>query len=229
MTMKREEIQRKQLEQLKEAAEIFLKPMEKLPFAVVIEAMTGCQLIPYIEEDDRKLIGSLSESCIKTVSNSEEIPIIANRPNDVSVHVEKILQKNLIKIGISTEKPKSKTKRMASPQGYPDLLLWDGERPSYLEVKVSRVENISKGSARNFFYQPTANSKIECDARHFLCGFSIVEKSEKRWVLQEWKITDLWFLRVRLKPEYNADNIEIYRREAIIMEGEGKSGTKTPQ
>lgn len=226
--MKGEEIQKKQLEQLKEAAEIFRKPMEKLPFAVVIEAMTGCQLIPYVEEDDRKLIGALSEACIKTVGNSEETPIHANRPNDVSAQVEKILQKNLIKIGINAEKPKSKVKKAASPQGYPDLLLWDGERPAYLEVKVSRVENISKGSARNFFYQPTANSKIVYDARHFLCGFSIVEKSSKQWVLQEWKITDLWFLKVRLKPEYNADNIEIYRQKAIIMEGNGKNGIKTP-
>ncbi len=157
----------------------------------------------------------------KTVGNSERNPITANRPNDVSAQVENILQENLIKTGVSAEKPKSKTKQSRSPQGYPDLLLWDGKRPAYLEVKVSRVENISKGSARNFFYQPTANSKIAHDARHLLCGFSIVEKNEKKWVLKEWKITDLWFLRVKLKPEYNADNLEIYRREAIIMEGNG--------
>jgi hypothetical protein len=45
--------------------------------------------------------------------------------------------------------------------------------------------------------------------------------SEKTWVLTRWKIVDLWFLRVKLKPEYNADNLEIYREEAILLEGDG--------
>ncbi|MDD5483054.1 MAG: hypothetical protein PHP98_05325 [Kiritimatiellae bacterium] len=35
------------------------------------------------------------------------------------------------------------------------------------------------------------------------------------------KIADLWFLKVKLKPEYNADNLEIYRTESILMEGDG--------
>ncbi len=118
-----------------------------------------------------------------------------------------MIQKNLNAGGITSEKPKSQVKGSAFPQGYPDLLLWEGVRPTYLEVKVSRVENISRGSARNFFYQPTRNSKIAYSARHILCGFSISEQSEKKWVLKRWKITDLWFLRVKLKPEYNADNL----------------------
>lgn len=39
---------------------------------------------------------------------------------------------------------------------------------------------------------------------------------------KKWTLTDLWFLRVKLKPEYNADNLEIYRREAVILKGDGK-------
>ena len=196
--------------------------MERLPFPVVVEAMTEFKILPYVEEDDENLMTALSGSCIKTINDSERSPIIANRPNDVSTQVEKILQENLTDAGITAKRPKSKGKSNASPQGYPDLILRDDERPTYLEVKVSRVENISKGSARNFFYQPTQNSKITCDARHLLCGFSIDEKSEKQWILKEWTITDLWFLRVKLKPEYNADNIEIYRSEGVIMKGNGK-------
>jgi len=53
-------------------------------------------------------------------------------------------------------------------------------KPTCLEVKVSRVENISKGSARNFFCQPTQNSKVARDARHLLCGFSIIETGARR-------------------------------------------------
>ncbi|MDD9855706.1 MAG: hypothetical protein OXU88_05970 [Gammaproteobacteria bacterium] len=226
--MKREQIDKLQLEKLKEAAKIFLKPMERLPFPVVIEAMTGRQVIPYIEEDDGELMAALAGSCIKTVNDSEKTPVEANRPNDVSTKVEKMLQGNLSDSGITAERPKPQGKQRASAQGYPDLLLWDADRPTYLEVKVSRVENISKGSARNFFYQPTKNSKIAHPARHLLCGFSIEEAGEKMWVLREWTVTDLWFLRVKLKPEYNADNLEIYRREAVILKGDGKNIT-TPQ
>lgn len=226
--MKREEIDKKQLEQLKEAARVFLKPIEKMPFSVVVEAMTGYELIPYTEENDKKLIDDISISCMQTIGDSERSPIIANRPNDVSAQVEKILQKNLIKNKIVAEQPRSAIKKSVSPQGYPDLLLWCEKRPTYLEVKVSRVENIGKGSARNFFYQPTKNSKITRHARHLLCGFSMFEISEKKWVLKEWKITDLWFLRVKLKPEYNANNLEIYRRDAILAEGDGEKTISRP-
>jgi len=220
--MKREDIDKLQLEALKDAAKIFLKPMERLPFPVVVEAMTGHRVIPYIEEDDGDLIAALSAACVKTVNDSEQTPVAANRPNDVSAKVETMLQNNLTEAGITAERPMPQGRQRAAAQGYPDLLLWAAGRPTYLEVKVSRVENISKGSARNFFYQPTQNSKVARDVRHLLCGFSIEEDSEKMWVLREWTITDLWFLRVKLKPEYNADNLEIYRREAVILKGDGK-------
>jgi len=221
--MKREDIDKLQLENLKAAAKIFLKPMEQLPFPVVVEAMTGHRVIPYIEEDDGDLLAALSAACVKTVNDSEQTPVAANRPNDVSAKVETMLQDNLTEVGVTAERPKPQGKRRASAQGYPDLLLWTAGRPTYLEVKVSRVENISKGSARNFFYQPTQNSKVARDARHLLCGFSIIEADEKKWVLKEWTITDLWFLRVKLKPEYNADNLEIYRPDAVILKGDGNT------
>ncbi len=223
--MNRKEVESKEMKQLKQAAKIFLKPMEKLPFPVVVEAMTNYKVVSYIEEDDKCLLNAFSNACIKTIKDSKKNPIPANRPNDVSAQVENILQKNLHKFGVRAEKPKSKNKKSGSPQGYPDLLLWYKDRPTYLEVKVSRVQNINKGSARNFFYQPVENSKITQDARHFLCGFAMDELKEKKWILKQWTVTDLWFFRVKLKPEYNADNIEIYRDEAIIRKGNGTKVT----
>lgn len=218
--MKHKDFEKQQLQKLKDMAEIFLKPMEKFCFPVVVEAMTGCKVIPYIEEDDNELMSKLSEACKATVAYSKNNPVVANRPNDVSSPVESILQSNLQSLGIQAGKPQARDTKARAPQGYPDLLISHANRPTYLEVKVSRVENISKGSARNFFYQPVANSKITVNARHFLCGFSIEEASEKKWVLREWTITDLWFLRVKLKPEFNTDNIEIYRGEAVLMKGD---------
>ena len=100
-------------------------------------------------------------------------------------------------------------------------------RPSYLEVKVSREENIGKGSARNFFLPADSQpQKLSHSARHLLAGFAIRERAEKLWILTEWKIADLFHLRVKLKPEYNADNLEIYRDELILLTGDAH-GTKT--
>ena len=218
--MKREEVESEQMKLLREAAKVFLKPMEKLPFPIVIEAMTEYQIIPCVEEDDKELLDACCNACMKTVADSKTNPIPANRPNDVSVKVENILQNNLQEFGVVADKPTSKNKTSRTSQGYPDLLLRHNDRPTYLEVKVSMTRNISKGSARNFFYQPVKNSKITQDARHFLCGFSMDEIKEKEWVLNEWTLTDLWFLKVKLKPEYNADNLEIYRPDAVIRKGD---------
>ncbi|MBI5397211.1 MAG: hypothetical protein HZA91_18085 [Verrucomicrobia bacterium] len=142
----------------------------------------------------------------------------------MSTQVEERLEAKLTPKGIRVETPQAEGGR--TPGGCPDRLIWCGDQPTYLEVKVSREENIDQGSARNFFYQPTPRSKIRHAARHLLAGFAIKEVSEKTWILTRWKIVDLWFLRVKLKPEYNADNLEIYREEAILLEGDGMHVTK---
>ncbi len=217
--MKKNELHEAQLAQLKELARVFLRPMGKLPFAVVVEAMTGHAVLPVDLARDGALLDALAKACAQTVADSLRAPITANRPNDVSVQIERRLQKQLESEGALVEMPRAKSGR--SGGGYPDRLLWLDEEPSYLEVKVSREENISQGSARNFFYQPVANSKIRHAARHLLADFALREKSEKSWILTAWKIADLFYLRVKLKPEYNADNLEIYRDELVLLEGDG--------
>ncbi|MCX8089874.1 MAG: hypothetical protein N3I86_02925 [Verrucomicrobiae bacterium] len=197
--MNPDELRDRQLEQLREAAKIFLKPMERLPFPVVIEAMTGRQVLPVLNRSkDAALLDKLARACIVVVAGSQSEPFTANRPNDVSTQVEEKLEVALKACGIGVERPRAEQGR--TPGGYPDRLLWNEGEPTYLEVKVSREQNISQGSARNFFYQPTTNPKIGHDARHLLAGFAIKETSEKRWVLTGWKIVDLWYLRVKLKP-----------------------------
>ena len=224
--MNEEESQRRELLQLKEFAKRVLEQTKVLPFPLVVQAMTDHAVYPIRAdaEDDIKLLGILSRSCIAAVAHSRENPITTNHPNDVSVHVEKILQNELWHRGAKTEIPQKEKGR--SGGGYPDRIIWlKKDFPSYLEIKVSREENIGAGSARNFFYQPTADSKIRYSARHLLAGFTIREIKEKQWELTRWKITDLWFLQVKLKPEYNADNREIYKSEAVLIEGNGNSIT----
>jgi hypothetical protein len=215
--MSGENISQMQLAQLREAAKIFLRPMERLPFPVVVEAMTECKVLP--AADCRTLLRALADSCVAVVAQSASDPIRANRPNDVSAQVERRLQRRMTQEKLQVEMPRTASGK--SPGGYPDLFVESEDGPAYLEIKVSREQNINQGSARNFFYQPVANSKIRRDAPHLLAGFAIKEDGEKKWVLREWTIVDLFFLRVRLKPEYNADNLQIYRPDTILMKGDG--------
>ena len=222
--MNEEESQRRELLQLKEFAKRVLEQTKVLPFPLVVQAMTDHAVYPIRAdaEDDIKLLGILSRSCIAAVAHSRENPITANRPNEVSNRVEQLLQEELEQRGVKTEIPK---KRKGGSSGYPDRIAWLREDfPSYLEIKVSQEEKSSSG-LRAFYYQPTADSKIRYSARHLLAGFAIREIEEKQWELTRWKITDLWFLQVKLKPEYNADNREIYKSEAVLIEGNGNSIT----
>ena len=225
--MSKDNLRDKQLAQLKAAAKIFLRPMERLPFPVVVEAMTEREIFPMTKsKQDRALLSALADACTATVAESVDAPYRANRPNDVSAQVEEKLQAHLENAGVLVEMPSAAGGGRRGSGGYPDRLLRLGGRPSYLEVKVSREENIGKGSARNFFYQPTRNPKIVHSARHLLAGFAIREQAEKLWVLTEWKIADLFHLRVKLKPEYNADNLEIYRDELILLEGDARGAKR---
>lgn len=223
MSKDKDKIEQLQLEQLKETARILLRPMERLPFPVILEAMTGHQILPMTDSAlDESLLNALASACIRTTKESSQKNFQANRPNDVSVQVERALQANMEKEGMEVRIPQKKGKGGGGGGGYPDRFLMMNDRPSYLEVKVSREQNINKGSARNFFYQPVSDSKITCSARHLLVGFAIREESEKMWCLTEWTIVDLFGLRLKLKPEYNADNLEIYRDEIILLKGNAK-------
>jgi hypothetical protein len=197
--MNAEEIRQRQLDQLKEAAKIFLRPMERLPFPVVVEAMTGKEVLPVTgRPQDMALLKALASACIQAVVASTKSPTTANRPNEVSAQIEDLLSEKLTAASLRVERPQAASSH--SPGGYPDLLVWQDREPTYLEVKVSREENIDQGSARNFFYQPTSRSKILHSGRHLLAGFAIKEIGEKQWVLKAWKLCDLWHLRVKLKP-----------------------------
>lgn len=217
--MTEEEFRKKQIAQLKETARILLRPAERLPFPVVVEAMTSYEVLPITtSKHDQQLLKALAVACTATVVQSVKNPIQANRPNEVSTQVECLLQVQLEAGETTVEMPRSGR----GGGGYPDRLLWHEELPSYLEVKVSRESNITQGSARNFFYQPTVQSKIQHSARHLLSGFSLREIAEKQWILTAWKIVDLFYLQVKLKPEYNANNLEIYRDDMILMQGDAK-------
>jgi hypothetical protein len=107
-----EDLRQRQLEQLREAARILLKPMERLPFPVVIEAMTGRQVLPILNRpEDRVLLEKLARACMAIVADSRRKTFEANRPNDVSTQVERKLEAALRNFGIRVERPQAERGR----------------------------------------------------------------------------------------------------------------------
>lgn len=103
--------------------------------------------------------------------------------------------------------------------GYPDEVIFDKQgRTTYLEVKTtSRRET---GSPRDFFFSPLTNSKkkITDDARHLLLCFDIDEIEEKHFLITGWCLIDLFDVKVTMKPEFNTNNLELYKQKHIIYE-----------
>lgn len=204
--MTHEEFQQQQFEQYTEFVFDSIRRFDNLPLWMFVEAITGNRVLPIVPRPaDVLLLEKLSQACIETVSESQSKLIRAEREKDLIFQTEKILESVIEKNNLRIDF---------------EGVIWQADEPTYLEVKVSREQNIEQGSARNFFFQPTANTKIIYSARHLLAGFAVREISEKKWILVNWKLVDLWFLRVKLKPEYNADNLEIYRPEAILVKGD---------
>jgi len=86
------------------------------------------------------------------------------------------------------------------------------DRVTYLEIKIS--SKTKRDRFRTFYY--TSGKKITSDTRHILLGLLVTEESDKYWKIENWTLTDLSKLKVCLKPEFNASNIDIYTTESII-------------
>lgn len=207
---------------LKNTLKRLLEPIEDLDFSVVIEMTTDTKFEKTTKSRrDKELLDTIRESADLLMNQIYENPKFGNRPNDVSQPIEKTLKNYLEEEGLEFVPPKG--------SGYPDMILKDKYgRITYLEVKVSRIENIRKASARNFFYKISKNTKVIYDGRHLLLGFAIEEDSRevRHWRTVFWKLVDLYKLKVNLKPEFNADNTEIYSPKNIIAKNAISSSYK---
>lgn len=217
-----DETERHQFEQLRELSKELLRPLKKVPFWLVIETLTSHRVERFGDDPrDEQLLGALAGAAMETTAATQRARVRANRPNDVSVQIESLIKPRLEGREVTLE-------TLRGTGGCPDLKMRDRYgRAAFLEIKVSRTENIDTGSPRNFFYQPTEGSKIDCPARHLICAFAIEEVSTKRWRAVNWRIADLWGLVVSLKPEFNADNRALYSSDNLLATGDARAWTGT--
>lgn len=224
---------KKRMENYERIIREILGAFSKLEFHIVVESTIHKKIIPVDKnnEEDKLLMED-----IKTIVNDFAIkynktPITFDlykslvkppkpksfRNNEVGVFADKI-------IPLFFEKNKHKLKIVNSFErlqlmGYPDEKITDVYgRVTYLEVKATSRRDV--GSPRDFFFSPLKNSKkkIRDDGHHLLLCLDTFERKEKEYIVTGWCLIDLFNIKVSMKPEFNTDNLELYRKENILLE-----------
>ena len=105
--------------------------------------------------------------------------------------------------------------------GYPDIRVVHtaSGRVFYLDPKLYEATS-ENSSLRSFYFTPKLKTnKVLEDACHLLLGIAH-DGNDGDWRFISWKLVDLSKLTVRLKPEFQASNRDLYRPEATVRTAE---------
>lgn len=210
-----------------------------IEFHIAVESTMHKKIIPINKQDekDNLLLTDIHTICNDFALEYNQIPItfdlyknLVNPPkpksfrnNEVGIFADKVIpsffgkNRDNLKIIKSFER--------LSLNGYPDEVINDKYgRTTYLEVKTTTRRNV--GSPRDFFFSPLKNSKkkIKNDGRHLLLCFDTFEQKEKEFIVTGWCLIDLFNIKVSMKPEFNTDNLELYKKENILLEVDLRKG-----
>lgn len=194
-----------------------------IPFAKVIASATGKRVLALDlkNEGDQRVIRQISgvlDEVMERMNAPESAVHKVARINEVSSHVENLLRERLnVTPGLACDFPRTSNGRVQR-SGYPDLRIVDTEerRVFYLDVKLYAAGS-RESSFRTFYFEPkVATNKVNDHAVHLIAGFEHTPKNTGRWDLSRWDLVDLSHFKVRLKPEFQGSNRDIYRPEAIV-------------
>jgi hypothetical protein len=196
-----------------------LKPLKDLPLSVVIEGLSGYEVIEYdnVHEKDKKVLENLKKCAENVLETINKKGILRPRPNEVGNDIEIYVKNILNDLGYKADTPKTNSGNKKST-GYPDIVFKDEfGRTNYLECKTYNIKNIDI-TQRSFYLSPSNQFKVTEDAHHFGISFEIYEEYEKLYKVRSWKILDLSKLKLDVKYEFNADNKRLYDKEIVIAE-----------
>lgn len=190
-------------------------------FAVVAEAASGKKVIPM---EKMKSADRVKAAIVKAVDRSiaemnQEGSLVKRlrRINEGSIFFENALHKMLdAEEGLRCEFPKTRDGNVQR-SGYPDLVITDeltGE-VYYLDPKLLE-QGSTKSSLRTFYFEPKDQTlKITQDAAHLLVG---IEHNgvDGNWKFTGFHLVDLFFLKVRLKAEFQAPNQDVYSERSVL-------------
>ncbi|MGC9086952.1 MAG: hypothetical protein ACP5IT_12240 [Thermoproteota archaeon] len=185
--------------------------VKEIPFPQLVKATTGFSVLPLDlnSEKDKFLFETITASATNFVKLCERSKrrFRGERINEVGRAVENEFVQELKKTSLRPE--------LLGKAGYPDIKVVDPYgRITYLECKTISKEWDS--SFRAFYY--TEGSKITSDARHLLIGWGVVEERDKYWRVLGWKLSDLYYLKIKLKAEFNASYADLYEKHLVLSE-----------
>jgi len=204
-----------------------------LEFHIIVESTIHKKIIPISKDDEKDtlllkdihtIVNDFAVHYNKKVITFDLYKSLVKPPkpksfrnNEVGVFADKIIpsffEKNKDKLKIV------KSFERLSLNGYPDEMITDNYgRTTYLEVKTTSRRDV--GSPRDFFFSPLKNSKkkIKSDGHHLLLCFDTFEQKEKEFIVTGWCLIDMFNIKVSMKPEFNTDNLELYKKENILLE-----------
>lgn len=204
--------------QLKKLISEMLKPLDEVEFSPVIEGITGYKVKKYNSRSnkDRAILEQLKKMADIVLKEVNKNGIESSRANEVGNKIEPFVKDALNSLGLKADTPKTQNGKKQS-SGYPDLSFYDkNDRLNYLECKTYNIKNINT-SQRSFYLSPSTNPKISEEAHHFGISFEIF-KDKNIYKVKSWKILDLYWLKLKIKYEFNADNKTLYSKDLILAE-----------
>lgn len=211
----------KRIQNLEDVLAQFLQPIRNIPFNLVVRAMTGHEVIDFdsSNSEDIQLLQSLIRAGHIVAETVAETPIRRPRPNEVGNDLEPYVMSAIRRANLLTERPKAKDGR-GQGVGYPDILISQNERKTYLEVK-SYADGSALTTMRSFYLSPSENPKISCDARHLLIGFGMTStpvagSRDSLYFVSSFQIANLFSLKCDVKYEFNSDNFRLYDKDLIL-------------
>ena len=185
-------------------------------FGTVMEAASGKKVLtlrltdPAHARVHAAITTALGEAC--TILSQPDSPVRGlRRINEASRYFEDILLEKLdAQPDLAATIPTTQDGRHQR-SGYPDIRIEHEESGTIFYLDPKLVEQSAWASTlRTFYFEPKCGSlKITDDAIHLLAGIPHDGK-DGAWTFGEAKLIDLSLIHLRLKPEFQASNADLY-------------------
>ena len=208
-----------------------------ISFSELIFDATGRKVLPFaannaVDQRVAKAISAACEETMKRLNAPDSVIQNIDRINEVSSHFENTLRELLNTTpGLQCEFPLTADGKLQR-SGYPDLRITDLEskRVFYLDPKLFAAGS-RDSSFRTFYFEPKkSTNKVREDAVHFVVGFEHAPREagsgspnpgesaspKTIWKFTRWDLVDLSRFTVKLKAEFQGNNRDMYRPEAIV-------------
>ncbi len=208
----------KELEEYRRIIRGILEVFESIPFHIVIKIATDRDVEDFnlSNAHDRSLVEDLKLLADITMSYFYDSIISIGRINEVSNYLEEQVP-IMFKNNKHCFKVIQDVRRLGG-SGYPDLIVLDVYGGvTYIDIKAT--QRPSTGSPRDFYITPLRETrrKINHSGKHCVLGF-VIDGKPNSFKIVGWKLVNLYNIRLRLKPEFNCTNLELYREENILAE-----------